>query len=212
MGERFGERVRRERTEVLARQTARILYDEGCFELRVSEVARAAGVGKGTVYLDHRDKVGLVASSLSLACRDLVVGIDRAVQGVADPQARLVRAVEALVRACSERPDLAVALERRLPCAARWLGGDVQPYGRLVARLRSLVAEALPSTGGTPGADAGLIAEAILGTLSMPGWQRLARRRPREAVRALIRVMPGLPVGDGVVAADVRDEGLAGAP
>lgn len=197
MAERFSERSRRERTEVLARTTAHLLHDDGCFRVKVGEVARTAGVGKGTVYLDHRDKVGLVGSSLSLACRELVAAIDRAVEGRPDPHARLVRAVEALVRACSGRPDLAVVLERRLPCAARWLGADVRPYGRLVARLRLVVEEALVSAGGMRELDAGLVAEAILGALSMPGWQTLARRRPREAVRALIRIMPDPFVDDG---------------
>ncbi len=197
MSERFSERARRERIEVLARQTARTLRDEGCFRLRVGEIARAAGVGKGTVYLDHRDRVGFVGSSLAVACRELVARIDRAVEAVSDPHARLVRAVRGLVGASAERPDLAVALERRLPCAARWLGADVRPYGQLVARLRVVVEDALAATGGMPGLDAGLVAEAILGTLSMPGWQRLARRRPGEAVRALIRLMPDPFVDDG---------------
>ncbi|GIU99287.1 MAG: TetR family transcriptional regulator [Actinomycetota bacterium] len=194
MAERFIERSRGERSRALARTTAQLLREEGCFRVKVEAVARAAGVGKGTVYLDHGDKVGLVGSSLELACRDLVAAIDRAVAGASDPRARLARAVEVLVRACSERPELAVVLERRLPCAARWLGADLRPYARLVARLRLAVAEAI---GGRPGPEAGLVAEALLGTLSMPGWQDLARRRPREAVRSLTRIVPAPTVHPG---------------
>lgn len=201
MAERFSERSRRERAQVLAEQTARVLESRGCFGLRVGAVARASGVGKGTVYVDHRDKVGLVGSSLASACEQLTSRIDRACEGTADPHARLVRVVEALARAYA-RPDLAVVLERRLPCAARWMGAEVRPYERLVARLRMVVEEALVSGGRVPALAPELVAEAILGTLSMPSWQRLARRQPREAVRALIRVMPDPFVDDGAGAGD----------
>lgn len=194
MSGRFSHRVRRERAELVAREAARLLRDEGCFRVRVDRVAHAAGVGKGTVYLDHRDKVGLTGASLGVACRDLGTRIDHAVEGSPDPQTRLAGVVEVLIRAVADRPDLGALLERRLPCAARWLGADERPYARLLARLGAAVGPALDLPARRLGG--GLVAEALLGILSMPSWQRLARERPSDAVRALLALVSG-PGTDG---------------
>ncbi len=192
MTERLSARARRERSEILARETARALREKGCFRLRVDDVARAAGIGKGTVYLDHRDKASLVGASLARSCRDLIGELSRHADSIPDPHARFVAAARALARASVDRPDLGVLLERRLVCSARWVGADVAPYAQLVGHLGSVVEDALSAGGREPALDPDL-AEAILGAVSMPAWRRIAvQDGPEHVVKALIQLMPSL--------------------
>ena len=76
--------------ELPSRKAARILdatralvLDHGAGKVTVTEIARAAGVGKGTVYLSWRSKEDLI---LNLFARDLLSGVDAALDYLAaDP-------------------------------------------------------------------------------------------------------------------------------
>lgn len=194
MTKRLGERARRERADIVAREMARAVGEHGCFHLRVDDVARAAGVGKGTVYLDHRDKASLVGASLARMCRELLDGLDRHLGGVSDAGERLRGAIRFLAGLPLERPDMQVLLERRLACAARWIGADVSPYAEVERYFATLVDDA--RMGGAVGSDVDprFAAQAILALVSTPAWRELARREgPERAQRQLALLMPGLP-------------------
>jgi AcrR family transcriptional regulator len=192
MPERMRMRQRRERADAVARAAAEVIRERGCFGLRVEEVAERAGVAKGTVYLDHRDKQGLVGSALAVACRDLLAEL-RLVEGaVPDRRARLLAAVRVLARATRDRPDLSVLLEGRLACAATWMGAGTAAYRELLERMKVLVRDALSDLEEPAGVESGLAAEAILAVASTPAWRQMAARSPEEAVDQLVVLMPGV--------------------
>jgi len=193
MSERLRERARRERADIVARETARALGERGCFHLRIDEVARAAGVGKGTVYLDHRDKASLVGASLARACRELRDGLGRHLEGISDPGERLRRAIAFLAGLPLGRPDLVVLLEGRLSCSARWIGADASPYAEVERYFAALVDDA--RRGGAVGSDVDsrFAAQALLAVVSTPAWRETAvREGPERAARRLALLMPGL--------------------
>ena len=64
MDERFRDRMRRERTDVILRETAGLASEQGWVTLRVEDVARRAGIAKGTIYLDFKDKDELITAAI----------------------------------------------------------------------------------------------------------------------------------------------------
>jgi AcrR family transcriptional regulator len=190
MPERMRTRQRRERADALARAAAEVIGERGCFGLRVEEVAERAGVAKGTVYLDHRDKRGLVGSALAVACRDLLAELQLVEEAVPDRRARLLAAVRALARATRDRPDLSVLLEGRLACAAAWMGTGTAAYRELLERMKVLVGDALADREEPSGMEPELAAEAILAVASSGAWRRMAASSPEQAVEQLVGLMP----------------------
>jgi AcrR family transcriptional regulator len=195
--ERLRARARRERADVVARQAARVLGERGCFELRIEEVAKIAGVGKGTVYLDHVGKRRLMGASLAVMCRELLDEMVQSLEGASDPGERLGRAIRFLAELPLLRPDLVVLLERRLVCAARWIGAEVSPYVELERYVAMLVEDAAVASSLEAGVDPRFAAQALLAVVSTPAWLEIASEQgPEKAERSLAHLMPTLLAGE----------------
>lgn len=198
MSERLSERTRRERADILARETARAVGEQGCFRLRVDEVARAAGVGKGTVYLDYRDKASLVGASLTCLGREMLDELGQRLESLSAPGERLREAVRFLARLPLDRPDLLVLLERRLLCAAQWIGADVSPYAEIERYFAVLVEDARRAGSLESDVDPHFAAEAILAVASTPAWRGAAAEEGSDhAEHQLARLMPVLRIEPG---------------
>lgn len=188
MSERFSLLTRQERSRVLAREAARTLEERGCFHLRVEDIARGAGVAKGTVYLDFGSKASLLSKTLSEVC-GLLLGMIEARVEQPGSEGGLRGALLALAEAATNKGELGVLLERRLPCATRWIEGDDSSYERLEQRLAELVSESDRS----PGFDPTLIAQAVLAVASTPRSRQLANERgPRALADALWGVVSSM--------------------
>ena len=185
----FVVRARRERARETAVAAARLLDEEGCFRFRVEDVAVAAGVAKGSVYLDHGGKASLVGGALGWACDEVLAEL-AALDVLPDPVARLRGAVRLLARLARERPELAVVLEGRLACATRWIGGDPSPSEALARRLAAIAADAIRAAGPRD-ADPRLVAEVVLVVVASPAGRRAAPT-PAAALRQLGALMPWL--------------------
>ncbi len=193
MGERFVERMRDERAGVVSREAARVLAEDGCFRLRVEDVARAAGVAKGTVYLDLGSKEHLIAASLAGQCFEMLEALASRVEPIADRGERLREAIRFLARVPVDQPDLVVLLEGRLPCAARWIGADVSPYQRIEGFLATLIEDAVRAGDLDSGIDPRFAAQAVLAVASTPEWRRLAATDgPDPVERQMACLMPSL--------------------
>ncbi len=177
---RFGERMRRERVEHLAKEAAHALGERGCFRLRLEDVARGAGVAKGTVYLDFPGKAELLAASLTQSCEQALDLLRSGVEAALDPSSRLSGALAVLARMPVDHPELLPFLEGRLECAARWIGADASAYEQVVSYLADLVEDAAQAGSLEEGVDPDLAAQAILALASTPAWRRLALRGSPE--------------------------------
>jgi AcrR family transcriptional regulator len=146
----------RERVLTAAQQ---LVSESGVETVEIREVARAAGVGVGTVYRRFGDKAGLVASLLDERER---VFQDRLLTGPpplgpgAPPHERLVAFLHALADMVEENLPLLRALHDSTP-GARFRVGAYRAW-RLHATI--LLEEA------APGIDAAWFAELLLGPLA----------------------------------------------
>src|SRR5919206_5214359 len=77
--------------DALLRAAIDVFAERGYFNAQVADVARAAGVAAGTVYLYFRSKDDLLVSIFDRTMRDGLADGRKAVQGIADPIERLRR-------------------------------------------------------------------------------------------------------------------------
>jgi TetR/AcrR family fatty acid metabolism transcriptional regulator len=77
--------------DAILRAAIDVFAERGYFNAQVADVARAAGVAAGTVYLYFRSKDDLLASIFERAMRDAFAEGKRALEGIDDPGERLRR-------------------------------------------------------------------------------------------------------------------------
>src|SRR3954470_14843100 len=77
--------------DAILRAATDVFASRGFFNAQVADVARAAGVAAGTVYLYFRSKDDLLVSIFERTMRDTLAEGRRAVEDVTDPAERLRR-------------------------------------------------------------------------------------------------------------------------
>src|SRR6516225_3941693 len=77
--------------DVILRAAIDVFAERGYFNAQVADVARAAGVAAGTVYLYFRSKDDLLISIFERGMRDALAEGRAAVAGLDDPRERLRR-------------------------------------------------------------------------------------------------------------------------
>src|SRR5436309_13025824 len=77
--------------DVILRAATDVFADRGFFNAQVADVARAAGVAAGTVYLYFRSKDDLLVSIFEKPMREALARVRDAVADTTDPRERLRR-------------------------------------------------------------------------------------------------------------------------
>jgi AcrR family transcriptional regulator len=179
----------RNRAAILA-ATRDLVRDRGAANLRVADVARAAGVGAGSVYRALGSRSGLLLALLDEDERELQERMIRGAPPIgpgAPPAERLeafVRALHALVLRHREvivaADDTSAPAQLRSPVHAGW-----------AAHLRVLLSPLRPD------ADPVILAELVLAAVSAPAYVHLVDDLGRDpdavldAVLAVVRALAG---------------------
>jgi AcrR family transcriptional regulator len=164
----------------------RLFADQGVANVTMEQVAKEAGVGKGTVFHRFGDRAGLV---MALVDDDERALQERLLRGRpplgpgAPPQDRLEALVDALLDLLERYGDLLRDSEASRP-GARY---DTGAYAAWHRHATMLIAEARPE------ADAPLLAHLLLAPLAAEQFEHLrraegiGRRRLRAQLQELIR-------------------------
>src|SRR5258707_13882535 len=86
---RSADPARADKRDAILRAAIDLFAERGFFNAQVADVARAAGVAAGTVYLYFRSKDDLLASIFERAMREAFAEGRAALAGVRDPAERL---------------------------------------------------------------------------------------------------------------------------
>ena len=109
------------RREELTRIAARLFAERGYFNAQVADVARAAGVAAGTVYLYFKSKDDLLVSIFERSMRESLTAGREAVADLSDPRERLRRLARGhLARLGSDR-NLAVVFQVELRQSTKFM-------------------------------------------------------------------------------------------
>lgn len=190
MPQRFAERMRRRRIDLVLQETARLIDERGLAELRVEDVAGRVGVAKGTIYLDFGNKDALLAATLERCREDFITSLADRTDGLGDPAERLAASLRFLAEVARDvpylRPLFLVPPAGAHPELRRAHDATRDQLTRILSEAGR--AGVLPDD-----ADVDFTVEALLAVTALPSWQRLVEREgPTYATRKLLRVL-----GDG---------------
>lgn len=171
----------RNRATILAAVRS-LLADHTPCAISIDDVARTAGVGKGTIYRRFGDRGRLMQAVLDereAAFQSAVMSGAPPLGPGADPCARLIAFLCALVDQLEDVGDLIAEVET----GQQWLTSPPQRFRRL--HVRMLLASARPDL------DADALAEALLAPLTADGYrhQRQHAGYPTERIKAALQTL-----------------------
>ena len=130
MDERFRDRMRRERSDLILRHTATLGAELGWDGFRVEDVAQRVGVAKGTIYLDFPDKENLVGAALSRCGAELLELLRQSVEPVRGAGAQMSAALRFLAALVVDHPELSAYLRSAMSSRSSPSLGEVPRYVR----------------------------------------------------------------------------------
>jgi TetR/AcrR family fatty acid metabolism transcriptional regulator len=115
------DKVRQERRETILRAAAQAFAQFGYFKAKVADVARAAGVADGTVYLYYRNKEDLLTSIFNWAMEQFVTRARGELPLIADPRERLRRFAQLHFALIESERDLAIVFQVELRHSTKFM-------------------------------------------------------------------------------------------
>jgi AcrR family transcriptional regulator len=167
---------------------ARLFAAEGVDAVSMEEVAREAGVGKGTLYRRYADKGELSAALIDSDARALQVEVLAGLPSAgpdAGPRQRVEHLLE-LLAGFTERHAALVAVARRRPD-----GLETPGYQWMRQALRAWLRQAELAGELRPDVDIEYLADALIAPLTPDIWrhQRVILGMPPERLAAGLRTM-----------------------
>jgi TetR/AcrR family fatty acid metabolism transcriptional regulator len=112
---------RGDKRDLILRAAIDTFAARGFFQAQVADVARAAGVAAGTVYLYFRSKDDLLISIFERTMREAIAEGRAALEGVADPRERLARVARLHLERLGRDRDLAVVFQVELRQSTKFM-------------------------------------------------------------------------------------------
>src|SRR2546430_15991139 len=118
---RFGGQAPGPKRDALLRAAIDVFAERGYFHAQVADVARAAGVAAGTVYLYFRSKDDLLISIFERGMREALAESRAAVEGIEDPIERLRRIAQLHLARLGRDRNLAVVFQVELRQSTKFM-------------------------------------------------------------------------------------------
>jgi len=110
-----------QKRELILRAATDVFANRGFFNAQVADVARAAGIAAGTVYLYFRSKDDLLVSIFERTMRDGLAEGRAAVDGIADPIERLRRLARLHLARLGRDRNLAIVFQVELRQSTKFM-------------------------------------------------------------------------------------------
>ena len=131
-----------DKREAILRAATQVFAARGFFQSQVADVARAAGVAAGTVYLYFRSKDDLLVSLFERTMREAISAGRAALEGIDDPRERLTRIARLHLERLGRDRDLAVVFQVELRQSTKFMEQFSSTYLRdYLGLIRETIAE-----------------------------------------------------------------------
>ena len=110
-----------DKREAILKAATQVFARNGFFQSQVADVARAAGVAAGTVYLYFRSKDDLLVSLFERTMREAIAEGRAALEGISDPHERLMRIATLHLERLGRDRDLAVVFQVELRQSTKFM-------------------------------------------------------------------------------------------
>jgi TetR/AcrR family fatty acid metabolism transcriptional regulator len=167
-----------DRRDAILKAATEVFARRGYFHSQVADVARAAGVAAGTVYLYFRSKDDLLASIFERTMKETLVAGESAIAGVDDPRERLRRIARLHLERMGRDRDLAVVFQVELRQSTKFMERFSSTYLRdYLGIIRDTIADG-QATGVFRGTfNPTIAAKALFGTLDEMATNWILTRR-----------------------------------
>ena len=131
-----------DKRDAILRAATQLFARNGFFQSQVADIARAAGVAAGTVYLYFRSKDDLLVSLFERTMREAIADGRRALEGVTDPRERLTRIARLHLERLGRDRDLAVVFQVELRQSTKFMEQFSSTYLRdYLGLIRETIAD-----------------------------------------------------------------------
>jgi TetR/AcrR family transcriptional regulator, fatty acid metabolism regulator protein len=131
-----------DKREAILRAATQVFAQRGFFQSQVADVARAAGVAAGTVYLYFRSKDDLLVSLFERTMREAIAEGRTALADLADPRERLAQIARLHLARLGRDRDLAVVFQVELRQSTKFMERFSSTYLRdYLGLIRETIAE-----------------------------------------------------------------------
>jgi len=176
---------RGDKRDAILRAAIRTFARSGFFGAQVADVARAAGVAAGTVYLYFRSKDDLLVSIFEQVMGEAIAEGRAALAGIADPLERLRRIAHLHLDRLSRDRDLAIVFQVELRQTTKFM----ERFSNTLLRdylgiLRDVIAQGQAAGVVRPGINPTLAAKMLFGALDemATNWMLSHRRSSLDGV------------------------------
>lgn len=131
-----------DKREAILKAATRVFARNGYFQSQVADIARAAGVAAGTVYLYFRSKDDLLVSLFERTMREAIDEGRVALDGIYDPRERLMRIAQLHLERLGRDRDLAVVFQVELRQSTKFMERFSSSYLRdYLGQIRDTLAQ-----------------------------------------------------------------------
>jgi TetR/AcrR family transcriptional regulator, fatty acid metabolism regulator protein len=110
-----------DKRDAILRAATQVFARRGFFQSQVADIARAAGVAAGTVYLYFRSKDDLLVSIFERTMKETLAAGEAAIASVADPRERLRSIARLHLQRMGSDRDLAVVFQVELRQSTKFM-------------------------------------------------------------------------------------------
>jgi len=155
-----------DKREIISKAAVTVFAQRGFFNAQVADVARAAGVASGTVYLYFRSKDEILTSIFERTMKEGISEGRQALEGVTDPVERLRSLARLHLQRLGRDRDLAVVFQIELRQSTKFMeqlsSSQLRAY---LGQLRDAVSDGQASGAFTTRINSTLVAKALFGAL-----------------------------------------------
>jgi TetR/AcrR family fatty acid metabolism transcriptional regulator len=182
---------RGDKKERILQAAIQVFAHKGFFNAKVSEIAKAAGVADGTIYLYFDNKDDLLIQVFEESMERIIRRLELALEGVSDPRERLRIFVEQHLAMVEEDPELAEVLTVELRQSAKFMKEYKNPkFGQYLRVISEIVDHGCAQGTFCPRMESWLVARALFGMLDevATAWVLGKRFSLRERAEGIIQL------------------------
>lgn len=110
-----------DKREAILRAAIRVFAGNGYFNSKVADIARAAGVADGTVYLYFKSKEEILHSIFDRSMEEAIAEVRKQMESISDPREKLRRIANLHLERLGDDRDLAVVFQVELRGSTKFM-------------------------------------------------------------------------------------------
>jgi TetR/AcrR family transcriptional regulator, fatty acid metabolism regulator protein len=168
-----------DKRDAILKAATQVFARRGFFQSQVADVARAAGVAAGTVYLYFRSKDDLLVSIFERTMKETLAEGQGAIAGVTDPRDRLRRIARLHLERMGRDRDLAIVFQVELRQSTKFMERFSSTYLRdYLGIIRDTISEGQASGAFRADFNPTIAAKALFGALDEMATNWILTARP----------------------------------